>query len=571
MATFIRPVTDNQICVYNLTVRESARSLNRSLNTTSPLGRLQVRGSLLFQLDVDVSAFAIVLVLNASITPMCAFTSCEVHRELWCVLTVGALSICMPLADRLEGCVNLRELTAGEVSINREKYIASSLTASSTSFYVSNPPVRLRSTVRRSTLRVLYCFVFPEVCGSFMQTTASRTGHQLSSHTFLAFFLMAGDSVPPPPDTTAIVSSDAARALAIRRCIIALAGTNSPLNDALLAELANVEVPTRSAPPATPLSHVCTSTAGSLDVPVASELDDISTRINSVLAAPADEGAGSSAELLTIDTLLRPSPSLSPSPSPSHSASPSGHASPLARTSLPTRTLVDHKVEDIDSPFRSPSCILNNAPTSIPLDSPLSTRARLTSSTTHVRSDIDMEWRVFIPDWDLRCVLRSSKDGGSVVYPTLACTRCIGAQLVCTGINNVKCARCKLKHLPCSLYDTSKGRIIAKMLVAGKNPFEACVAAPLQSGVTHPDSKCASCHNKREARVPSFIPTPSTSASSSIVATTAVSPTSSPTDSSLNVLLVFGSVLRAAADAFDKSLEEQGISEKVLGKRKVRD
>lgn len=150
MATFIRPVTDNQICVYNLTVRESARSLNRSLNTTSPLGRLQVRGSLLFQLDVDVSAFAIVLVLNASITPMCAFTSCEVHRELWCVLTVGALSICMPLADRLEGCVNLRELTAGEVSINREKYIASSLTASSTSFYVSNPPVRLRSTVRRS-------------------------------------------------------------------------------------------------------------------------------------------------------------------------------------------------------------------------------------------------------------------------------------------------------------------------------------------------------------------------------------------------------------------------------------
>lgn len=51
---------------------------------------------------------------------------------------------------------------------------------------------------------------------------------------------MAGDSIPPPPDTTTAVSSDAARALAILRCIIALAGTNSPLNGGLLAELANV-------------------------------------------------------------------------------------------------------------------------------------------------------------------------------------------------------------------------------------------------------------------------------------------------------------------------------------------
>ncbi|KAI6044136.1 hypothetical protein EDC04DRAFT_2645444 [Pisolithus marmoratus] len=498
MGPFIRPATDNQI---------------------------SQRGSVLAQLDVDVSTFAIVLALNASITLMCAFTSCKVHHELWRVLTVGALSICVPLADRLEGCVNLCELTAGDVSINGEKYIASSLTTSSTSFYVSNPPT--------IPLRVLYCFVFPEVCGSFMQTTASRTGHQLSSHTFSVLFLMAGDSIPPPPDTTTAVSSDAARALAILRCIIALAGTNSPLNGGLLAELANA--PTRSTPPAIPLSLVRTSTAGSLDVPVARELDDISTRINSVWAAPADEGVGSPADLLTIDTLLRPSSFLSPSrSSPGHASPP-----PPARTSLPARTF-DHEVEDLDSPPRSSSCPLNN--------------------------------RVFVPDWDLRCVPRSSKVGGSVVYPTLPCTRCIGAQVAFTGINDVKCARCKLKHLSCSLYqDTSKGRIIAKMLVAGKNPLEACVSTPLQSGVTHPDSKCASCHNKREARVPSFVPTPSTSASSSTVATTAVSPTSSPADTSLNILLVFRSVLRAAADALDKSLEEQGISEKVLGKRKVQD
>lgn len=41
---------------------------------------------------------------------------------------------------------------------------------------------------------------------------------------------------------------------------------------------------------------------------------------------------------------------------------------------------------------------------------------------------------------------------GYTVYPPMACFSCVDSKVICSGVNGVKCARCKVRHRVCSLY-----------------------------------------------------------------------------------------------------------------------
>ncbi|KAI6169012.1 hypothetical protein EDD17DRAFT_1749454 [Pisolithus thermaeus] len=136
---------------------------------------------------------------------------------------------------------------------------------------------------------------------------------------------------------------------------------------------------------------------------------------------------------------------------------------------------------------------------------------------------------------------------------------------VCDGVIGIKCARCKAKHSRRSLYeDTPEGCACARALIAEEVPVEdqapvpatppAIKADPLSKRATRP---------RKKVRIDAPPLSPCISHANEAVSTAALTSRLSSPDPSINFALIIRSMLVAAIDAPDKSLEEQGIS-KVL-------
>ncbi|KIK23758.1 hypothetical protein PISMIDRAFT_10717 [Pisolithus microcarpus 441] len=229
-------------------------------------------------------------------------------------------------------------------------------------------------------------------------------------------------------------------------------------------------------------------------------------------------------------------------PSPSTSSSPT-HAPPIL------------KCDELDKHLRSPVPAASNTLVSVPLGSPLMDLACLDEAHTSVRVDSRMEW----------C--------GYAVYPLTACANCIGAKTVCSGIDGIKCARCKIRHLVCSLYkDTAEGRAHVKALVAGKTPVKNQASTSGTPATVKPNPGMKhSARPKKRVWVEASLPSPSASGSNEVPRLTMSTPPSSSSDPSINFTLILRSVLVAAVEALDQSLQDQGVSEKVFGKHRARD
>ncbi|KIK21726.1 hypothetical protein PISMIDRAFT_12117 [Pisolithus microcarpus 441] len=83
--------------------------------------------------------------------------------------------------------------------------------------------------------------------------------------------------------------------------------------------------------------------------------------------------------------------------SPSTSSSPT-HAPPIL------------ECDELDEHLRSPVPAAGNTLVSVPLGSPLVDLACLDKAHTSIRVDSHMEWHMFMPDWHLKYVPRSSKE-----------------------------------------------------------------------------------------------------------------------------------------------------------------
>lgn len=150
------------------------------------------------------------------------------------------------------------------------------------------------------------------------------------------------------------------------------------------------------------------------------------------------------------------SPTAPPSPTPSHHSS----ASTLTPSSSPVRPPASRdpslERDELLEPSPQGTPPPSTSVSAIPTDSPLASRARLVDSRSGSRLDTETEWRTFEPNWRLQLVSRDSNEGGHTVYPPVACSTCTEAKAVCSGVNGVKCARCKARHSVCSLYTTSR-------------------------------------------------------------------------------------------------------------------
>lgn len=174
------------------------------------------------------------------------------------------------------------------------------------------------------------------------------------------------------------------------------------------------------------------------------------------------------------------------------------------------------------------------------------------------------------------------------MFPIEACMSCLDAKAICSGIDSVKCARCKARHTLCSFYvivslslhfshlilpqeDTPEGCACAKILISRRLPVESQAPTSATSSAVkpEPDSKCTLCPRKKvhvEAA-----PTPRSSLLKGTVLTAASAARTTTPSPSVDLALTFCSILVTAIEALDKSLEEQGVSEQALGKHRTRD
>ncbi|KIK10818.1 hypothetical protein PISMIDRAFT_20067, partial [Pisolithus microcarpus 441] len=229
-------------------------------------------------------------------------------------------------------------------------------------------------------------------------------------------------------------------------------------------------------------------------------------------------------------------------PSPSTSSSPT-HAPPVL------------KCDELDEHPHSPVPAASNSLVSIPLGSPLMDLVCLDEARTSIRVDSHMEWHTFAPDWRLKYVPRSSKEGGYAVYPLMACTNCIGAKTVCSGIDGIKCAQCKIRHLK----DTAEGCACVKALVTGKTPVKNQTSTSGTPATIKPNPGMKhSARPKKRVRVEASLLSPSASGSNEVPRLTVSTPPSSSSDPSINFTLILHSVLVAAIEALDQSLQDQG-------------
>ncbi|KAI5997127.1 hypothetical protein EDD15DRAFT_2364618 [Pisolithus albus] len=215
-------------------------------------------------------------------------------------------------------------------------------------------------------------------------------------------------------------------------------------------------------------------------------------------------------DLPTFDVLQTRDP-----PSPSASSSPT-HALPVL------------ECNELDEHPCSPVPAAGNTLVSIPLGFPLVDLMCFDKARTGVRVDSHMEWHMFAPDWHLKYVPRSSKEGGYVAYLPLACTNCIAAKTVCSGIDGIKCARCKIRHLVCLLYkDTAEGCARVKALIAGKTPVknQASTSGTPATVKSNPGTKHSACPKKR-VRLEASLPSPSTLGSNGVPRLTTSTPPS---------------------------------------------
>lgn len=184
-----------------------------------------------------------------------------------------------------------------------------------------------------------------------------------------------------------------------------------------------------------PVAVDASSVGASLDVPI----DD----------APAPNSDRPVVTVLPDDPR---SPTAPPSPTPSHHSS----ASTLTPLSSPIRPPASRdpslERDELLEPSPQGTPPPSTSVSAIPADSPLASRARLVDSRSGSRLDTETEWRTFEPNWRLQLVSRDSNEGGHTVYPPVACSTCTEAETVCSGVNGVKCARCKARHSVCSLY-----------------------------------------------------------------------------------------------------------------------
>lgn len=209
-----------------------------------------------------------------------------------------------------------------------------------------------------------------------------------------------------------------------------------------------------------PVAVDASSVGASLDVPI----DD----------APAPNSDRPVVTVLPDDPR---SPTAPPSPTPSHHSS----ASTLTPSSSPVRPPASRdpslERDELLEPSPQGTPPPSTSVSAIPTDSPLASRARLVDSRSGSRLDTETEWRTFEPNWRLQLVSRDSNEGGHTVYPPVACSTCTEAKAVCSGVNGVKCARCKARHSVCSLY---------------VSPFPSTASYPLFFLLTWPYSKTTS-------------------------------------------------------------------------------
>ncbi|KAI6119931.1 hypothetical protein EV401DRAFT_2070993 [Pisolithus croceorrhizus] len=124
---------------------------------------------------------------------------------------------------------------------------------------------------------------------------------------------------------------------------------------------------------------------------------------------------------------------------------------------------------------------------------------------------------------------------------------------------------------PTGILNTPEGRACSKALIDVKTPVRGQAPVPATPPAVKADqlSKPATRPRKR-VRVDAPSLSPCFSHPNEAVSTAALTSRPSSPDPSNNFALIIRSMLVAALDALDKSLEEQGVS-KALGKRHSRD
>ncbi|KIK20233.1 hypothetical protein PISMIDRAFT_13126 [Pisolithus microcarpus 441] len=340
-------------------------------------------------------------------------------------------------------------------------------------------------------------------------------------------------------------------------------------NHELLASLANVEtslcMSSVTAPPsapmvATPMLPPITSPPA-MDAPGALNEQDI----------PMDDTTTPSVDHPTVATLPDDPHSIMTPPSPTlpHPSS----SSMLTPSSSPIHSLPPHDAAPNRDELTKPSPQGTPSPSTtvlvIPVNSLLVSRAQLINSRSGSHLNTKTEWRAFKPNWHLQLIPRDSKDGGYTVYPPVTCSTCIKGKAVCSSMNGVKCARCKVWHSVCLLYVSPPTLPLLASLthttLSSKTPMRAGPKPELSSLVKQvhllpPSSSSSPVSNETPPPSSSTTHLPLTSRTSS-----------STDDSALAIALAIQDTVVAAIEAFDQALEEQGLSSKAQGKHRARD
>ncbi|KAI5990592.1 hypothetical protein EDD15DRAFT_2197913 [Pisolithus albus] len=216
------------------------------------------------------------------------------------------------------------------------------------------------------------------------------------------------------------------------------------------------------------------------------------------------------------------------------------YPSPSASSS-PTCALPVLEYDELDEHPRSPVPTAGNTLVSVPLGFPLVDLLHFDEARTGIRVDSHMEWHIIPPDslHELHC----------------------GKDHLQWNRQHKMCS-CKIRHLK----DTAEGHAHIKALIAGKTPVknQASTSGTPATVKSNPGMKHSACPKKR-VRVEASLLSPSASGSNEVPRLTASTPPSSLSDPSINFTLVLCSVLVAAVEALDQSLQDQGVSEKLFG------
>lgn len=374
--------------------------------------------------------------------------------------------------------------------------------------------------------------------------------------------MAAPNEIPQPqPPSSPVADPDRARALL--RELSASMGVAPDSEEGLAALQAFIRSSSTSARSTTPppLQAPTSPAVTPPDAPVEDAAPGTTERLPTESAtdpfAPRDVLMGEAPTSPADDSTSRGPP---PSQTPSRLSS----TSTLTPSTSPVRAPATHETtleHDERVEPRAPGTPPVSTPArSIPADSPLVSRAQLTDPRSGARPDAEMEWRMYGPNCRLELVSRESKDDGCPVYPPVPCSTCTEGKAVCTGVNGIKCARCKGRHSVCSLYqDTFEGRARSRALIKGRKFVES----QLEAGPSTKPESASTVVTRSKKRVRVESPTPSSSPASND------SPAPSSCHSCVAVASAFRDVVVAAANDFVRSLENQGSSSKGQGKRRA--